>query len=164
MMMKTIELNELGLLLACPSCGQRNRLLYERLGQIFRCGYCHTELRPPGEPVEVGNETLFNALTGRSRLPVLADFWAPWCGPCKMVAPELAKVAADGAGEWLVAKVNTEELPGLAQRFRINSIPLLALFQNGHETARQAGAMPAADIRQFIQQHLFAGAAHENHH
>lgn len=90
--------------------------------------------------------------TGRSALPVLVDFWAPWCGPCKMLAPELAKIAAEGAGRWLVAKVNTEELPGLAQRFRFSGIPTLALFKGGRETARQSGAMPAKMILQFIQQ------------
>jgi thioredoxin 2 len=161
--MNMSELNELGLVLACPRCARRNRLSYERLGQTFRCGNCHTELRPPGEAVEIGNETVFNALTARSALSVLVDFWAPWCGPCKMVAPELAKIAAEGVGKWLVVKVNTEELPGLAQRFRVNIIPTLALFQGGREVARQAGAMPAAASRQFIQQHPFSGALHATH-
>ena len=148
----TIESDERGLLLTCPHCGKRNRMSYERLGQTFRCGQCHHELSPPGEPVEIGNQAAFDALIGRSALPVLADFWAPWCGPCKMVAPELAKIAGEGAGRWLVAKVNTEELPGLAQRFRISAIPTMILFKSGQEVARQAGAMPAAGIRQFVQQ------------
>ena len=148
----TIESDERGLLLTCPHCGKRNRMNYERLGQTFRCGQCHHELSAPGEPVETSNEAAFDALIGRSALPVLADFWAPWCGPCKMVAPELAKIAGEGAGRWLVAKVNTEELAGLAQRFRISAIPTLILFKAGREVARQAGAMPAPGIRQFIQQ------------
>jgi thioredoxin 2 len=156
--MNTIDLNESGLLLTCPDCGRRNRVLYERLEQTFRCGHCHAELHPPDHPLAIKNETQFNALTSRSALPVLVDFWAPWCGPCKMVAPELAKVAGEGAGKWLVAKVNTEDLPQLAQRFRISGIPTLALFHDGHELARQAGALPAAQIRQFIQQHGFIGS------
>ena len=148
----TIATDEHGVLLTCPHCGKRNRLSYERLGQTFRCGQCHHELPPPGEPVELSTEPAFDALIARSALPVLADFWAPWCGPCKMVAPELARIAGEGAGRWLVAKVNTEELSGLAQRFRISAIPTMILFKAGREVARQAGALPAAGVRQFIQQ------------
>lgn len=149
--MNTFEPEERGLVSTCPQCGQRNRLSYERLGQQFRCGKCHHELAPPAEPVEVKSHTVLDALTTRSALPVLLDFWAPWCGPCKMVAPELAKVAAEGAGRWLVAKANTEELPGPAQHFQIHAIPTMVLFEQGHEVARQSGAMPAQAIRQFIE-------------
>jgi len=147
-----METDERGLLLSCAHCGTRNRMNFERLGGTFRCGHCHQELPPPGEPVELSHEAAFDSLVGRSALPVLADFWAPWCGPCKMVAPELARVAGEGAGRWLVAKVNTERLPVLAQRFRIQAIPTLVLFKAGQEVARQAGAMPASGIRQFLKQ------------
>jgi thioredoxin 2 len=129
-------------------------MTYERLGHTFRCGQCHNALPPPAEPVEVSGEAAFDALVRLSALPVLTDFWAPWCGPCKMVEPELVKIAGEGAGRWLVAKINAEEQPGLGQRFRVNAIPTLVLFKGGREIARQSGAMPAAAIRQFIQRSL----------
>jgi thioredoxin 2 len=151
----TIENDERGLLVACPHCGKRNRLKYEALKQTFRCGKCGGEIRVPPEPVDVSSDLAFDALTSRSALPVLADFWAPWCGPCKMVAPELRKVANETAGHLLVIKVNTEELPSLTQRFQVTAIPTMILFKNGLAVARQAGAMPAPAIRKFVG-HLVA--------
>ena len=146
------ELDDHGILLSCPKCGQRNRLKYEGLGQTFRCGRCRQEIPPLGEPVDVRSDLVFEALTTHSGLPVLVDFWAPWCGPCKMVAPEIRKVAAELAGKFLIAKVNTEEAPSLGRRYRIAAIPTMVLFSNGLEVARQAGAMPAPQIRKFIEQ------------
>jgi len=150
--MKTFAPDEDGLVSTCPQCSQRNRLSYERLDQQFRCGKCRNSLTKPGEPLEIESERVLDALTERSALPVLVDFWAPWCGPCKMMTPELAKVAGEGAGRWLAVKVNTDELPGPAQRFAIQAIPTLVLFQHGRELARQSGTMSAQAIRRFIEQ------------
>jgi thioredoxin 2 len=150
----TTENDDRGLLMVCPHCGKRNRLKYEALKQPFRCGKCRSELRAPPEPVDVKSDLAFDALISRSALPVLSDFWAPWCGPCKMVAPELLKVANETAGHLVVAKVNTEDLPSLAQRFRVTAIPTMILFKNGFEVARQAGAMPAPAIRKFIEREV----------
>jgi thioredoxin 2 len=149
--MSNIEVEQRGLLVSCPNCGQRNRMVYDRLGGIFRCGKCRRELPPPAEAIDIGSDLVFDALVSRSSLPVLVDFWAPWCGPCKMVAPEIAKMAAEGAGRFVVAKVNTETVPALASRFRITAIPTMAIFKQGIEVARQEGAMPAPGIRKFLQ-------------
>ena len=125
---------------------------YEGLGQTFHCAQCKMELPPLSEPVEVRSDLVFDALISRSTLPVLVDFWAPWCGPCKIVAPEFRKVAREMAGQLVLAKVNTEEVPSLSARFRVTAIPMMALFKNGLEVARQAGAMPAAAMREFVEQ------------
>ena len=154
--MNNIETDERGILITCPKCGRRNRMKYQGLGKVFRCGQCKSELRPLGEPVDVHSDLVFDALISRSALPVLVDFWAPWCGPCKMVAPEIRKVATEAAGQVLVAKVNTEELPNLARRFRVTAIPTMSIFRNGIEVAHQAGAMAAPAIRKFLEQDLVA--------
>ncbi len=130
------------------------RTAYERLGKAVRCPRCKQEVPAPGEPIEVESAERFDALTTRSPLPVVVDFWAPWCGPCHMVAPEIRKVAASSAGRWVVAKVNTEALPDLAARAGVQSIPMMAVYFGGGERARTVGARPAAGIELFVRQAL----------
>lgn len=146
----TGELDDRGVVTACPSCGQKNRHAYERLGAASRCGRCKETLPPPSAPIEVRTAAEFDRLVAASSIPVVVDYWAPWCGPCRMVAPEIAKVAGRQAGKLLVVKVNTDQLEDLGNRLGIRSIPTMAVFNEGREIARTAGARPAADIEAFV--------------
>jgi thioredoxin 2 len=145
-------MDDRGVILTCTSCGKRNRVPFG--SREARCGDCRTPLPAPAEPIEVPDAAAFDALIRGSALPVVVDFWAPWCGPCKMVAPELARVAAANAGRYVVVKVNTDAIPELGDRFAIRSIPTMAVFSGGRETARAAGARPAADIEAFVTQSI----------
>ncbi len=152
--MSALEVDDRGILMACPNCGQRNRLAFDRLSDPVRCGKCKTALSPPSTPLDVATSADFERLVAQTSLPIVVDFWAPWCAPCRMVAPELAAVAGRASGRWLVVKVNTDVLSDLGERLRVRSIPTMAVFAHGREVARTAGARPAADIEAFVRQAL----------
>jgi thioredoxin 2 len=148
--MSEIRLDDKGVVVACRSCRARNRIAYEKLEEQNRCGQCKATLPAPDEPIDVRSETEFYAATRQSAFPALVDFWAPWCGPCRIVAPELARIASANAGHFLVLKVNTEEHQGLASAYRVMSIPSLALIHRGEILSRTEGARPADDIQRFL--------------
>src|SRR6185503_2001900 len=134
--MANFDIDDRGIVVACAACAKKNRLAFEKLGDPVRCGECKAALKAPGAPIELHQTADFDRLVSKSSLPVVVDYWAPWCGPCRMVAPELQKVATRQAGRMVVVKVNTDELSELGQRFNVRSIPTLAVFANGREIAR----------------------------
>jgi thioredoxin 2 len=132
---------------ACTHCGVVNRLPSTRLTDDPVCGRCREPLLD-GEPVELSDAN-FEAVTAKTDLPVLVDFWAPWCGPCRMMAPAFAQAAAQLKGRALLVKVNSDDNPRTAGRFGIRSIPTLVKLEHGREAARQSGAIAAGQIVAF---------------
>lgn len=130
----------------CPGCSQPNRLPAARLNERARCSACKAAILPLSTPVPMKSAADFDELVAGAPIPVLVDFWAAWCGPCRMVAGELETIARSQRGHVVVAKVDTEALPEVAGRFGIRSIPTMVLTRRGREAGRVSGAMPAASI------------------
>jgi thioredoxin 2 len=134
---------------ACPTCGTRNRVPLVSRGRP-RCGQCQADL-----PWLVDLDTSdFDAAIEQSKLPVLVDLWAPWCGPCRMVAPALEQLAVERAGSLRIAKVNVDESPAVSARLGVQGIPTMLLFSGGTEIGRQVGATPIDGIRRFVDESL----------
>jgi thioredoxin 2 len=142
-------------IVACPNCGKRNRVPVAAEG-IPRCGNCH---HPLPWIAEADAQTFDSAI--QASIPVLVDFWAPWCGPCRMVSPGVERVARSLAGRLKVVKLNTDEAPDIASRFEVQGIPLLVLINEGRELDRLVGAVPEPQLRQWVEQHVRDAAPSE---
>lgn len=142
----------------CKKCGTKNRIPAKHLADTGRCGKCKTPLPPVDEPLEVDPE-LFDEIVQTARVPVLVDFWAAWCGPCKMAAPEVARTAMDMAGRAIVVKVDTERFPQLASRFNVRGIPNFVVLYGGRPVMQQAGVVGYQQMENWLRSVPSAGSA-----
>ncbi len=138
--------------IVCPHCDGVNRVPSGKLAQNPKCGKCHQPLFP-GRPLSL-DQARCNRQIERSDIPILVDFWAPWCGPCKMMAPAFEQAASQLEAQVTLIKVNTEENQGLAAQYGIRSIPTLVMFRGGREVGRVSGAMDTAGLVAWARQHL----------
>ncbi len=143
------------MILTCPSCGKKNRSPAERLADRGVCGACKTPISPVARPIDA-DPALFGEIAEGARVPVLVDFWAEWCGPCKRAAPEVARTAEEMAGRALVLKVDTERHPELAARFGVQGIPNFVVLKDGAVAFQQAGLAGSPEMKDWL---VRAGAA-----
>lgn len=137
-------------LLTCAACGTQNRIPARYLASTGKCGVCKAVLAPLGFPLDV-DEAGFDAIVGAAKVPVLVDFWAEWCGPCKMAAPEVKELAREMAGKAIVLKVDTDANQALGARFRVQSIPNFMVFKEGQVVKQQAGVVPRSTMRGWLE-------------
>ena len=136
---------------ACAACGKLNRIPARHLTHAGKCGSCHQALGPQSEPIEIGSDEDFDGIVTACGVPVLVDFWADWCGPCRMAAPEVKALAADVAGRALVLKVDTEALYQLAGRFRVQSIPNFVVLKDGRVVLQKPGLTSRGEMKGWLE-------------
>ena len=134
---------------SCPNCGKRNRVPASHLADAGRCGACKTSLPPLSEPLEVDRE-LFDEIVADARVPVLVDFWASWCGPCRVAAPEVARTATDMAGRAVVLKVDAEQHPKISSRFNVSGIPHFVVLYAGRAVFQQTGVVGHDEMEAWL--------------